>query len=216
MVNADPVVGGLPTYGWTTGLQVGADGRLVGGSGQLATPQGGRQVSVIGADAGAERRRQRGVRPPGRRTAAVPARRAEPWQGGDRSGWPRTPWRGGGRWCRRGMLREYGADRAPRRARRPSRSYPAVNPKSSRRPATPASDPGGAVTELRARRAATQDRRHHVVQRRTAKTLTVRFWGGVCSDYSVSRRGDGSTQVTVEIKTQADDPGQVCIPSPRR
>ncbi|KUJ54524.1 hypothetical protein ACZ90_66075 [Streptomyces albus subsp. albus] len=38
MVTADPVVGGLPTYGWQTNLQIGADGQLVGGSGMLARP----------------------------------------------------------------------------------------------------------------------------------------------------------------------------------
>ena len=29
MVSADPVVGGLPTHGWTTTLQVGSDGAVV-------------------------------------------------------------------------------------------------------------------------------------------------------------------------------------------
>ncbi len=38
VVNADPKVGGLPTYGWTTGVQVGPDGQVVGGNGQLKTP----------------------------------------------------------------------------------------------------------------------------------------------------------------------------------
>ncbi|MGW5474216.1 hypothetical protein [Streptomyces chartreusis] len=38
VVNADPVVGGLPTYGWTTGVTVNAQGEVVGGSGQLKAP----------------------------------------------------------------------------------------------------------------------------------------------------------------------------------
>lgn len=38
VVNADPVVGGLPTHGWTTGLTVGVQGEVVGGSGMLTTP----------------------------------------------------------------------------------------------------------------------------------------------------------------------------------
>ncbi|MGQ4516185.1 hypothetical protein [Streptomyces sp. DW26H14] len=49
MVNADPVVAGLPTYGWTTGLQVGADGRIAGGSGQLTVPAAGTSYPVTGA-----------------------------------------------------------------------------------------------------------------------------------------------------------------------
>ncbi|WUB68139.1 hypothetical protein OG852_35160 [Streptomyces sp. NBC_00582] len=38
VVNADPEIGGLPTYGWTTGISVGADGAVIGGNGQLKAP----------------------------------------------------------------------------------------------------------------------------------------------------------------------------------
>ncbi|MDG4859236.1 hypothetical protein P8605_13895 [Streptomyces sp. T-3] len=50
MVNADPKVGGLPTYGWSTGIQVGPDGQLAGGSGQLAKPVKGATYPVISAE----------------------------------------------------------------------------------------------------------------------------------------------------------------------
>ncbi|MER5510252.1 hypothetical protein ABT052_33715 [Streptomyces sp. NPDC002766] len=49
MVNADPVVGGLPTYGWTTALTVSAQGEVVGGSGQLKAPVKGDTYPVLGA-----------------------------------------------------------------------------------------------------------------------------------------------------------------------
>ncbi|MET9911660.1 hypothetical protein ABZZ74_33490 [Streptomyces sp. NPDC006476] len=49
VVNADPVVGGLPTYGRTTGLTIGAQGEVVGGSGQLSTPVKGDTYPVLGA-----------------------------------------------------------------------------------------------------------------------------------------------------------------------
>ncbi|WP_228032014.1 hypothetical protein, partial [Streptomyces phyllanthi] len=49
-VNADPEVGGLPTYGWTTGIQVGADGQVVGGSGNVKAPAKGDTYPVIGAE----------------------------------------------------------------------------------------------------------------------------------------------------------------------
>ncbi|MFC9249648.1 hypothetical protein ACFT7S_38065 [Streptomyces sp. NPDC057136] len=49
VVNADPVIGGLPTYGWATGIQVGADGEVVGGSGQLKGLEKGDTYPVIGA-----------------------------------------------------------------------------------------------------------------------------------------------------------------------
>jgi hypothetical protein len=37
-VNANPLVGGLPTYGWSTGLTVSAQGEVVGGTGRLKAP----------------------------------------------------------------------------------------------------------------------------------------------------------------------------------
>ncbi|MEU5097170.1 hypothetical protein [Streptomyces sp. NPDC020996] len=49
VVNADPVVGGLPTYGWTTGLTVNAQGEVVGGNGRLKAPVKGDTYPVLGA-----------------------------------------------------------------------------------------------------------------------------------------------------------------------
>lgn len=49
VVNADPVVGGLPTYGWATGIQVGSDGEVIGGGGQLKGLEKGADYPVIGA-----------------------------------------------------------------------------------------------------------------------------------------------------------------------
>ncbi|MEV6486896.1 hypothetical protein [Streptomyces sp. NPDC051576] len=50
VVNADPVFGGLPTHGWTTGLTVSAQGEVVGGSGQLAAPVKGDVYPVLSAE----------------------------------------------------------------------------------------------------------------------------------------------------------------------
>ncbi|MFE5817899.1 hypothetical protein ACFQ6S_31390 [Streptomyces sp. NPDC056479] len=49
-VNANPVVGGLPTYGWTTGVTVNAQGEVVGGSGQLKAPAKGDTYPVLDAE----------------------------------------------------------------------------------------------------------------------------------------------------------------------
>lgn len=49
VVNADPLIGDLPTYGWTTGLQVGTDGKVTGGSGELKPPVKGDTYPVINA-----------------------------------------------------------------------------------------------------------------------------------------------------------------------
>ncbi|WP_343237834.1 hypothetical protein [Streptomyces sp. SID2999] len=49
VVNADPVVDGLPTYGWTTGLTVDEKGDVVGGHGMLARLTKGDTYPVLGA-----------------------------------------------------------------------------------------------------------------------------------------------------------------------
>ncbi|WP_329216496.1 hypothetical protein OG352_11475 [Streptomyces sp. NBC_01485] len=49
VVNADPVIGGLPTYGWTTGISVNAQGEVVGGNGQLETPAKGDTYPLLSA-----------------------------------------------------------------------------------------------------------------------------------------------------------------------
>ncbi|MFI6015950.1 hypothetical protein ACIBAG_45520 [Streptomyces sp. NPDC051243] len=50
VVNADPVVDGMPTYGWTTGVTVSAQGEVVGGSGQLKAPVKGDTYPVLSAE----------------------------------------------------------------------------------------------------------------------------------------------------------------------
>ncbi|MEU5333952.1 hypothetical protein AB0G51_11515 [Streptomyces asoensis] len=49
VVNADPVIGALPTYGWTTGVSVGAQGQVVGGNGQLEAPVKGDTYPLLSA-----------------------------------------------------------------------------------------------------------------------------------------------------------------------
>ncbi|WP_030909557.1 hypothetical protein [Streptomyces sp. NRRL F-5126] len=51
VVDADPVVDGLPTYGWTTGLQVGSDGRVESGGGELSVPEAGTSYPAVSATA---------------------------------------------------------------------------------------------------------------------------------------------------------------------
>ncbi|MEV5883163.1 hypothetical protein AB0L74_10670 [Streptomyces sp. NPDC052020] len=50
VVNAEPEVGGLPTYGWTTGVTVGAGGEVTGGSGRLKAPVRGDVYPVLAAE----------------------------------------------------------------------------------------------------------------------------------------------------------------------
>ncbi|MEU2393633.1 hypothetical protein [Streptomyces sp. NPDC007369] len=55
VVTADPVIGGLPTQGWTTKISVGADGRVVAGSGELKEPVRAGEQPVVGAAKALER-----------------------------------------------------------------------------------------------------------------------------------------------------------------
>jgi hypothetical protein len=48
-VTADPVVGGLPTHGWDTGISVGPDGRVSSAHGHLATLVKGETERVVSA-----------------------------------------------------------------------------------------------------------------------------------------------------------------------
>ncbi|WP_240436187.1 hypothetical protein [Streptomyces sp. CC0208] len=50
IVNADPLVGGLPTYGWATGVTVNGQGEVVGGTGQLKAPVKGDTYPVLSAE----------------------------------------------------------------------------------------------------------------------------------------------------------------------
>jgi hypothetical protein len=50
-VDADPVVGGLPTHGWTTSLRVGPDSRVTSGAGMLADPVRGDSYPLVDAQA---------------------------------------------------------------------------------------------------------------------------------------------------------------------
>ncbi|MFF9121938.1 hypothetical protein ACF09J_01295, partial [Streptomyces sp. NPDC014889] len=49
VVNADPRIGGLPTYGWATGLNIDRQGEVVGGSGRLKAPVKGDTYPVLSA-----------------------------------------------------------------------------------------------------------------------------------------------------------------------
>lgn len=61
VVNAEPVVDGLPTYGWTTGVEIGADGQVVGGGGHLKKPVRGEEYPVLSAQEALDRLNQGGT-----------------------------------------------------------------------------------------------------------------------------------------------------------
>ncbi|MEU9119206.1 hypothetical protein AB0C96_04990 [Streptomyces sp. NPDC048506] len=219
IVTANPVLGGLPTYGWQSDLQVGSDGQVVGGSGQLAQPVKGAVYPVLSADQTLDRLNSGGGRTP--------------------AGCPSTPGQDGKKDSGKGGIARCEPD--PTRAQKPAEvtgavfglavqyvdggqalvpswlyqvrqpgtgpdltttiAHPAVNPKylthRGPTPKGPSGKPGAMALES-----------YDVGN--GGKRLTVHFWGGVCSVYSVSAEQSAST-VKVEVVGRDKNPGQICV-----
>lgn len=227
IVSANPVLGGLPTYGWQSDLQVGSDGQVVGGSGQLANPAKGADYPVL--------------------DAAKTLDRLNTGEGRTPAGCPSTPGDKGGKDAKGGKGGGIApCEPAPTKAQQPSEvtgavfglsvqyvdggqalvpswlykvrqpgagsgpdatttiAHPAVNPKylahrggGSPSAAKPSGKPGAMALESYA----VGD---------GGKKLTVHFWGGVCSTYSVSAEESGS-EVKTKVVGKDKKPGQVCV-----
>ncbi|MDF6021580.1 hypothetical protein [Streptomyces sp. JH34] len=220
VVNADPVVGGLPTYGWSTGIQVGAGGEIVGGSGHLKGLSKGDSYPVTGADEALEQLNadSRRVARPDIGGCATP----EPLEDGTKT--PKADC-GSGKGtppattvtvdkAAFGLSAQY-ADGEQILVPswifsvEPAGGGPgntivqvAVAPDHLARPSTgpspaPTKDPaaeGAAITSYSA----------------DGRTLEVTFWGGVCSTYAARASEDG-TSVRVTVTESKPDPGKACI-----
>ncbi|MER7111254.1 hypothetical protein [Streptomyces sp. NPDC000229] len=224
VVNADPVVGGLPTYGWSTGIQVGADGTVSGGSGRLKAPAESHEYPVIGAaealkllNAGS------GDGQVGIGGCATPA----PLE--DSGTKPAAPCGPASKPAETvtiskavfGLAAHYTAGRpalvpswlfevAPKGDARPfTITYPAVSPKHlvpAPPPATSVPEPSGTPGTPGTGKAPRQVESYS----QDGKILTARFWGGVCSKYTVKAEESG-TQVKLKVVETPIEPGRVCI-----
>ncbi|MFJ6919305.1 hypothetical protein ACIQUX_35805 [Streptomyces sp. NPDC101133] len=231
-VNAAPEVGGLPTYGWTTGVVVSALGEVVGGSGQVKAPVKGDTYPVLDAE-----RTLALLNAPGAGTGAggvggiggcaspVPHQDGADLPCAPPTGAPEKPGAGKKQVATvedavfglashpvRGRptlvpswlfeVRAPGADDAV------TVTYPAVDPKylTTASPASPASP--APSDEPTSKPGEPRDVR---VSGYTAADgeLTVHFTGGVCSDYDAkAKESDGKVTVTV---TETPHPDKVCI-----
>jgi hypothetical protein len=220
VVNADPVVGGLPTHGWTTGLTVSPQGEVVGGSGELKAPVKGdtypvlsarRTLDLMNAAPRADHRMGIGGCPspgplkdrleaPCRRSASASAQEAATI---DKAVFGLASYYSGGRqtlvpsWLF--QVRASGQDGGI------TVTYPAVDPSylaSAASPGQPTPQPSGSGASV------TQDVK--VMGYTTeGNDLTVSFEGGVCADYKVSAK-EGSDRVTVTV-TETRWPKKVCV-----
>ncbi|UQA95931.1 flagellar basal body-associated FliL family protein [Streptomyces halobius] len=228
IVTADPVLGGLPTYGWQSDLQVGSDGQVVGGSGQLAVPAKGAVYPVLSADKTLEQLNSRGggqnrpgdceaphtardggagiapcepaptkAQKPAEVTGAVFGLAVQYVKGGQAlvPSWLYT-------------VRQPGAGDGPHATS--TVTHPAVHPKylahrdgdgTSQSPGQSPPKPSGKPGAMALEEYAVGD---------DGRKLTLHFWGGVCSTYTVSAE-ESDTAVRTQVTGKEKHPGQVCV-----
>ncbi|MFE9769871.1 hypothetical protein ACFYPC_36005 [Streptomyces sp. NPDC005808] len=220
VVNADPEVGGLPTYGWTTGVQINSEGEVIGGSGRLKTPVKGDTYPVITAQQTLDLMNgpASGGAPKGIGGCASPVpledRNEVPCEVATVAPAPATATVEKATFGlaahsvdgKQTLVPSWLFDvRSAGTEDVLTVTHPAVDPRYLTSPEagqdpTPSPSPTGAPT--------TGDVK---VEGYTAdgKDLTVSFWGGVCSKYSASA-SETSDKVTVTV-TSTSEPGKVCI-----
>ncbi len=237
-VTADPVVGGLPTTGWQTTFQVGPDGSVVSGAGRLVPLAKGAVYPVVGAQRALDELRRPGntnapaprlcggggVMHPGAASGRGGNATTDTGQTGTAAG--TAPGSGP---CiaatppvtvdsaRFGLSAQYVNGRpelvpswlfttAP--ASGPAASggtaggelaQPAVDPKFVTAPRTPTA-PTGPTNSIA-----------HVTSYTAAgRTVTLRFWGGLCADYSGKVTSQSGDAVRVRIDSVVKDPAKKC------
>ncbi|MGA4896495.1 hypothetical protein ACPCAJ_00770 [Streptomyces griseoincarnatus] len=226
VVNADPEVGGLPTYGWTTGVVVGASGEVVGGSGRLAEPVKGDEYPVVSAREALDA--MNGAPGAGDHVEIGGCATPAPLDEGQQQEEPCAPAKPAGETVavdeavfglaahsvdgRPALVPSWLFEVRPAGSDNPfTVTHPAVEPEflaaptgSGERPGEEPSGPGDEPTS-------TPATRDVEVEGYTAQgdELTVVFTGGVCADYkATASESDG--KVTVRV-TETPWPDKVCI-----
>jgi hypothetical protein len=227
VVEADPRVGGLPTYGWTTTLTIGVRGEVVGGSGQLAAPVKADTYPVLSArrtldlmNAAPRTDHRMGIG--GCTLPVAPQDRLEQPCGAAAS--PAAPraaatidsavfglaaHSSGGRPA---LVPSWLFQvRAPAGQKAFTVTYPAVDPRYLTSAGTPSgqpSPPSSGTSGPGSGPTVTRDVRV-TGYRAAGDDLTVSFEGGVCADYTASAK-EGPDRVTVTV-TQTSQRDRVCI-----
>ncbi|MFK4068056.1 hypothetical protein [Streptomyces sp. NPDC029674] len=235
VVNADPKIGGLPTYGWSTGVQVGAGGEVVGGSGQLKAPDKGATYPVIGAretldqlnttSDGHGRIGIGGCATPvphmddSTKTEGGGGAKQAPCEPSSTAPKPRPVAVEGATFGlathfvdgRQTLVPSWLFEVKPQGARDTfTVTHPAIAPKYLTSPSTPGTPtPTGKPGKGDTGDKGGTDKARVESYTADGKSLTVHFWGGACSEYSASAREDGD-RVTVTV-TETGRKGDVCI-----
>ncbi|MEU6983747.1 hypothetical protein ABZ946_09980 [Streptomyces sp. NPDC046324] len=220
VVNADPVVGGLPTYGWSTGIHVGPGGELVAGSGQLKEPAKGAEYPLIDAEKALEELNKASSGPGsigiGGCATDPPAGEA-PTVTCEPGGEPKelavtgavlglaSQFVDGERALVPSWLFQVEAEAGAkphtvvRTAVAPEHLVPPAKPSPT---PPPARDPGEGTAPERQLTSYRVDG--------AGTKLSVTFWGGVCSEYTATAR-ESADEVTVRVAEKPMEPGRACI-----
>ncbi|KUL39184.1 hypothetical protein [Streptomyces regalis] len=231
VVNASPLVGGLPTYGWTTGVTVSPQGEVVGGSGQLKAPVKGDTYPVLDAEktlglmnAAPGTDHRMGI---GGCASPVPLKdRLEAPCGTEASTGAPAKDTVTVEKAVFGLASHYVDTRqtlvpswlfqvrAPGAQDSFTVTYPAVDPKflaSATPPEEPTAQPTPRPTEPKDEPTSAPVTQNVAVDGYTAdgRELTVAFTGGVCAEYKVTA-SESEEQVTIQV-TATSQPDKVCI-----
>ncbi|CAL9569076.1 hypothetical protein [Streptomyces sp. enrichment culture] len=225
VVNADPEVGGLPTYGWTTGVVVGASGEVVGGSGRLAEPVKGDEYPVVsarealdamnGAPGAGDRVEIGGCATPvpldegQQEEPCAPAKPAGDTVAVDEAVFGLAAHSVDGRPA---LVPSWLFEVRPAGSDNPfTVTHPAVEPQFLAAPTGPGERPGEEPSGPGDEPTSAPATRDVEVEGYTAQgdELTVTFTGGVCADYEATASESGG-KVTVRV-TETPWPDKVCI-----
>ncbi|MFD6419200.1 hypothetical protein [Streptomyces sp. NPDC060194] len=230
VVNAAPVYDGLPTYGWSTGLQIGSDGQVVGGSGHLTVPAKGDVYPVVGAKEAVEQLNAEAAgdgpvgiggcattppldgpaaagrtQQPCESSGPAPGKPVEPLAVEDAELGLAVAFVDG----RQTLVPSWLFTVAPDGDGPPSTvARTAVEPEYLAAPEPPADAstlpavPGDGDGRARGPRVESY--------RADGGRLTVRFWGGACSDYA-ARAVESGGSVRVEVTESTPDPDTWCV-----
>ncbi|MFJ7154700.1 hypothetical protein ACIQUQ_07150 [Streptomyces sp. NPDC101118] len=218
VVNADPVIGGLPTSGWRTTVLVGPDGAVAKADGNLKAPVRNVEQPVVGAQQALDRLNaaRSGAEVAGCATP-VPDTGAEPGAGSGTDGAvpsvpdPCEPGTALPKQPRRETVERAVLGLTPRSGPGPRQLVPAWLFEVAGRDG----GPGHTVAQV-ALEGEDEVRPGPVgtvpgfSYQEDGRKLTVHFWGGVCSTYAAEVREHPGT-VTVKITDTPREPGRACI-----
>ncbi|MGK5729906.1 hypothetical protein [Streptomyces sp. URMC 124] len=224
-VNADPVLDGLPAYGWRTTLDVGSDAQIVRGSGQLQLPPKGAAYPVVTADEALKELNKGGGGTGGGGIGGCAS--PVPHDGSDVPGGftPPCPPKQAPREPAVVTGAAFGLSAqsvAGRQALVPSWLFqvrlpgaekgasvtvaqPAVDPKFVAKPS-----PAPQRSESPGKDAAKSSPVRVTAYSAEDKKLVLHFWGGVCRNYAVSAE-QSSAAVTVKVTGTEKQPGRECV-----